>query len=410
MMSIFWLAAALMLLVAATFIFKPWIRFERVQTRQGLTSNWYQTRLTELQKELDSGQFSKQEYKEALAELKLTAKSELLWHKSHEAGSGEHGNNRVYILAALGIFLLVTSIFYWQAGHYQKLGDWEQTLIKMPSLTQKVIQNSDQAVTQQELQDFALGLRSKLVEKEEAIGWMLLGRTLMALGDMEGAVSAFEKSYEMKPNNASNAVSLAQALQQMGDEFELGRSVRILTDVLNYQPDNEMALLLFSEGNLLLERYDVAKQGFLAAKAVLASDDMRLPAIEQRLDFIARQLGEVAENSNRLAILVEVAPELESRLREFRYLFVFAKIDAIPMPIAVKKLMVSEFPVQLILSDADMMLPDLTLSSQSSVNLYARLSVDDQAPFASGDWQGSVEQIETNSQDVIRMLINEEFK
>lgn len=80
------------------------------------------------------------------------------------------------------------------------------------------------------------------------------------------------------------------------------------------------------------------------------------------------------------------------------------------MPIAVKKLSVSEFPLVVTLSDADAMVPELTLSSQQHVQVYARLSVDAQAPWSLGDWQGQQSNIDVNNTDVIKITIAEENK
>ena len=408
MMTSFWILAAIMLFVAVSFVLRPWIRFENSQSQKGLTSDWYHARLKELKKERDSGLFSQQEFNDAVTELKLTATSELSELNEAKQKSTGLSNSNLWVLAASGLLILISSLFYLTTGQYQKLDNWQQTMMDMPSLSKKIIQDAEAKVTFEELQDFALGLRTKLVEKEEAIGWMLLGRTLMAMNDIDGAISAFEKSYDMQPKNASNAIGLAQALQQKGDEFDLNRSVRLLQEVMTYQPANEIAVLLFSEANLMLENYEVALKGFEYGLSMLTEEDPRRGAVQQRLGFIQEQTGTLSQSS--LNIKVNLTAEIEFQLSQFKYLFVFAKNSQMPMPIAVKKIPVAGFPAQVSLTDADMMLPDLTLSSQKTVDLYARLSVDEDAPFVKGDWQGKVMQVNTSTKEVINMIINEEFK
>ena len=410
-MMLFWLSALVMVLVALLFIMQPMIRYRQAPSTHKLAADWYQSRLVELQKEFDAGQFSQEEFNQAVTELKLTAKAELQKHLGEqETGTERASVSSRTLLAILLLFVTFTAVFYWQNGHYQKLQDWQNTLQNMRALSQKVIQNSDEPVTMAELQEFALGLRTKLMEKEEAIGWMLLGRTLLAMNDVEGAIDAFEKSYKMEPSNASNTVSLAQALQQTGEEFELNRSLRLLREALQYQPNNTLAILLFAEGSMLLERYEVAKQGFELGLTLLEDNDPRLSAIEQRLAFIEEKLGVVQISGAELKLIIDISPKLKGQLSKFSHLFVFAKSDAMPMPLAVKKLTISEFPVSVSLSDSDVMVPDLSLSSQAKVNLFARLSLDADAPYMKGDWQGQVASVDTNNKEVIQLVIDEENK
>jgi len=414
MMTSFWIFTVIMLFVAIGFVIVPLIKFEKTQSQKGLTSDWYRTRMNELERERESGLFSDKEFEDAVKELKVTATAELSDIKKSDIKDNKSSqlsltNNNPLVLAASVVLIIITSGFYLTSGQHKKLTDWQSTMMEMPVLSKKIIQDSEAKVTYEELQDFALGLRTKLVEKEEAIGWMLLGRTLMAMNDIDGAITAFEKSYDMQPKNASNAVGFAQALQQKGDEFDLNRSVRLLQEVMMYQPNNEIAVLLFSESNLLLENYEVAKKGFEFGLSMLAQEDPRRSAVQQRLMFIQEQTGAIS-SQQQLNIQVAVTEELRSQLSQFKYLFVFAKNGQMPMPIAVKKIPVSDFPTRVSLSDSDMMLPDLSLSSQKVVDLYARLSMDEEAPFESGDWQGKAVQIETSTKEVINLIINEEHK
>ena len=68
-------------------------------------------------------------------------------------------------------------------------------------------------------------------------------------------------------------------------------------------------------------------------------------------------------------------------------LFVFARAaSAPPMPLAAKRLKVSDLPVEVSLSDADAMMPQLKLSNFAEIQLVARISRAG-SPMA-GEWIG----------------------
>jgi cytochrome c-type biogenesis protein CcmI len=420
MITSFWLPALLMLLIACVFVFFPFISYKIKVSKAEQASSWFHAREKELAKEYAAEKYTEQEYQEALTELKLTAKDELTTVQTDNSNSVVDSRvYKPYLYAATACLLIIVSVFYINKGLYQQVDDWQQTLAKMPELSKRVIQNLDSQVSEQELREFALGLRTKLATKEDHIGWMLLGRVLLSLQDVDGAISAFEKSYNMQNNNVSNTVSLAQALQIKGEEFDIKRSLSLLQEALTLKPDNELAIILFGEGNLMLERYDVAKKGFDFALQILDKNDPRIGAIQDRLDFINKNLSmlskssptNLSEKTPSIQISVNIPAELKNKMVRVHYLFVFAKTDKMPMPIAVKKLPISTMPTIVTLSDSDMMIPGQKLSDYKTVSVFARLSVDDNAPFELGDWQGKKINIDTsNSEAINTVIINEEYK
>lgn len=422
MITTFWLPALLMLLIACVFVFVPFISYKTKVSKAEQASSWFRAREQELAKEYAAEKYTEQEYQDAITELKLTAKDELTTVQTDNSNIAVDSRvYKPYLFAATACLLIIVSVFYINKGLYQQVDDWQQTLAKMPELSKRVIQNLDSQVSEQELREFALGLRTKLTTKEDHIGWMLLGRVLLSLQDVDGAISSFEKSYDMQNYNVSNTVSLAQALQIKGDEFDIKRSLSLLQEALTLTPDNELAIILFGEGNLMLERYDVAKDGFDFALQILDKNDPRIGAIQARLKFINKNLAtqSKADSSSTnsavatpsIQISVNIPAELKNKMVSFHYLFVFAKSDKMPMPIAVKKLPISTMPTIVTLSDSDMMIPGQKLSDHKTVSVFARLSVDDNAPFELGDWQGNKNNIDTSNSDVINtVIINEEYK
>ena len=160
---------------------------------------------------------------------------------------------------------------------------------------------------------------------------------------------------------------------------------------------------------MMLENFDLAKRSFEFAKQVLAEQDPRQTAIDSRIEFLTQQLGLSSEPATQgLTIQIQVTDAVRANLNQFKYLFVFAKTNQMPMPIAVKKLPVSEFPVTLTLTDNDIMLPEQRLSDFELVNITARLSTDEQANLESGDRQTVINNVSTTERQVLEIVISEE--
>lgn len=406
MMNEFWFATSSMVVVACIFLFVPFIRYRHLSSKSGLTSDWFLQRKAELEEELAAGLFDKNKFDEALTELKLTAKAELQEAQKNSVSLMSSGNKNFLITASI-LMALVVGGFYWQVGQYKKLQDWQATIAKVPELGQKVLQDSNQTVTAAELKEFALGLRTRLKEKPDAIGWMLLGRTLMAVNDVDGSVAAFEKAHRMEPDNNSHKVNYAQALQMKGESWDIEGSLSLLSQVLKQQPNNEMALIYFAEGNLALERYQPALEVFKLVQSNLAESDPRTSALNQRISLVEQKLG---LTKPLISVTINIEQNENIDLSKFKKLFVFAKIDAMPMPIAVKKLPLSAIGTTIGLSDRDTMLPQFKLSEQNTVSIHARLSIDEQAPAMQGDWQGSVNNVDLASTELVSVVVSEEVK
>lgn len=405
-----WLGITALTLIGIAFVVVPMIRYQTDETKLAASSDWYKNRQQELEQEFKAGLFSEQEYQKALTELKLTAKDELITAKSEQGSAKTKFADRKLVFIAAVSLAIVSIVFYLIKGHYRQVDSWHQTMAKLPELSTRIVEQNDQQVTMQELVEFALGLRTKLAEKQDPVGWMLLGRVLMSMNDISGGISAFEKSYELNPRNPSNSLSYAQALQVTGEEWELKRSLSLLQEVMALQPQEPTAVILYGEGNMMLENYDMAKRSFDVAVQMISPEDPRMPAIQSRITFLEQQLNPNLATNDELSlqIQVNVAEPVQAQLSKFKYLFVFAKTGAMPMPIAVKKLAISEFPVTVTLSDADFMLPEQSLADYQEVNLFARLSVDEQAMLSSGEWQGQVNAVSTAEKQLITIVIDKE--
>ena len=474
--STFWALTVLMIAIACVFVVVPFFKFSQANTYKGLKSNWYRTRLQELNAELEKGQFSQQQYNDALKELKLTATDELREEQNQELNlqqsqeknqkqsqqpsqqnATKATNIQRYTFAALVLLVITTFTGYWFYGQQEKLVHWEDALERFPALSKKVVEDRTSTPTSEELRDLSLGLRTKLQTDPKAIGWMLLGRNLHILGDVKGAIDAFEKSYNLDPKSIGNMISYAGALQQNGQPGDYSRSIRILKNALTLQPQNLTALILTAEGYMLDEQFERAYTGFELVSRVIDPQDPRALPIQDRLQFLSKEL-EVAdsqqvsnasqssnqntsqnlsqENSSSAQSAELSGPELEIvlnvkvgdnvELSQFKTLFLFAKKPGMAMPLAVKKLDVEKLNFNRIrtsetdasdsnasevrafvvsLTDKNVMVPGMSLLGQPQVDIFARLSKDTSAPKELGDLEASVTKLSLPATKPVELLI-----
>lgn len=107
----------------------------------------------------------------------------------------------------------------------------------------------------------------------------------------------------------------------------------------------------------------------------------------------------------QLKVRVDLAAALKDKVQPGDSVFIFARATSgPPMPLAVKRLTVADLPVEVSLSDADAMMPQLKLSNFPQVQLVARISRSGNA--TSGEWIGSSSPLSTGTSDIQRLTID----
>jgi cytochrome c-type biogenesis protein CcmH len=91
-----------------------------------------------------------------------------------------------------------------------------------------------------------------------------------------------------------------------------------------------------------------------------------------------------------------ISAELKARAEPGAAVFVYAKaMQGPPMPLAVRKLQLSELPVSLTLSDADAMMPSMKLSAFDQVIVGARVSSSGKPVAQAGDFYTELEAVDS---------------
>lgn len=268
-------------------------------------------------------------------------------------------------------------------------------------------QSMDEAVEQLE--------RRLAREPGEVQGWLLLARSRTSQGRFELARDAYAKAHALAPEDADVAVDYAEAELRGAKDGRMPASARQrLQSVLAVQPGHQKALFLLGLDRL---------QAGAAAEAVALWERL-LPLVEPETAEVLRPQIEAARAEAGLpavepgvtaapargptvSIRVELAPELATKLPTTAVLYVFARTsDGAGLPVAVKRISTPSLPVEVVLSDADGLMPTQKLSAQRNVVLLARLSLSGDAAGASGDLEAQPVQAEVGSDDVSVLSID----
>ena len=139
-----------------------------------------------------------------------------------------------------------------------------------------------------------------------------------------------------------------------------------------------------------------------------ASEIRNLIASLEAQDPRLASAGETASGA-QISPAVDISPELRARSRPDQAVFIYAKaMQGPPMPLAVKRLSVADLPVSLTLSDADAMMPTMTLSTFPRVVVGARVSSSGTANAQPGDFFTEQEGIDSaNPPAQLRLTIDQ---
>ena len=257
-------------------------------------------------------------------------------------------------------------------------------------------------------------------QPDDLRGWLMLGRSYLALDRLDDAVLAYEHAHRLDGQNVDAAMGLGEAESlKAGGQITPAASL-LFEQALALAPDNPKALLY--GGFAAATRGDRA----LARTRWEALKNMHPPAqIVQLLDARIAELGALPAGSGAggsaggaavdataagtspspagtstspgglggavVTVKINLAPALKSRLVSEAPLFVFAREPGTAgPPLAAKRLTSTAIGSQVHLSAADSMLPGRVLKSGQRVSITARVSFSGQPIPSAGDLYGEL--------------------
>ena len=294
----------------------------------------------------------------------------------------------------------------------------------------------------------SLELRTMLGELTAAVtdeprdieAWMQIGIIQKNLQQFSAAEGAWRRVLYLQPDEPFALVELAETLLFSSGQTALPlESRQLINHALAIQPDNQKALWLAGIDAFQQRDYATAivrwrtLEPLLPQGSVLEQVQQQIRRAEQAemqmqsgLDDIhsALNLSEApavaaapatsataAAAGPSISVTIDLDDELKAGLSGNEVLFVFARaLGGPPAPLAVQRLRVDQWPVELNLSDADAMAPGLTLSSFEQVEIVARISATGNAIAQPGDLEGISTPVTTADSKTIDLLIRHQIE
>ena len=235
-------------------------------------------------------------------------------------------------------------------------------------------------------------------QPNDAVGWFMLGRAHLSLGDYTQAEGALRRSLELDASNVDVRIRLADAIALTQGRRLDGEPTEILKGVLEDQPNHPQALWLYGTAlsqndepaeaivvwQRLLPQLRADPQAVAEIEKLIADANSQLPAAERVV--ITEQETDTNAAGAGLSVRVDVQEGLADDLSPDTPIFIYAKAaNGPPMPLAVVRLSLSELPVTVELTDQQAMIESMTLSSFDEVVVGARISKTGNPIAQSGD-------------------------
>lgn len=394
----FWLAAGLLLLVALAFLLIPVLRGRKAQAeedRTALNVALYQERLAELQAQHEAGTLTEAQLEAGRAE----AARELLADTEGAAADRSARLGRALpLLAALLVPTLGLGLYaHWGSSDKVQLAremrEQPRTIEEMTARLEKAVQ----------------------AQPDSAEGWYFLGRTYMAQERPVDAAKAYERAVQIAGRQPELLGQWAQALY-FASQKRFTPEVQALTeDALKADPNEVTSLGLLGIAGFEEGRFKDAIGYWERLIAVLPQDDPSRAALQGGIDRARERLAENGEtlperetltkSMPQLKVRVDLAAALKDKVQPGDTVFIFARAaEGPPMPLAVKRLTVKDLPAEVVLSDADAMMPQLKISNFPQVQLVARVSREGNAK--SGEWIGRGPALSSATEDPQQLTID----
>lgn len=252
-------------------------------------------------------------------------------------------------------------------------------------------------------------------QPNDLTGWLMLGRSYLALQRMDDAVVAYDHAHRLDAKSAEADLGLGEAMSLRAGGNITPPAADLFEAAMTLTPDNPKALLYGGFAAAVRGDTELARSRWQALKGMNPP-----PQIAEMLDARIAELGPPGAGTGaanaataapagtnasaagtsaqpgglgpaEVTVNISIAPALKTRLKSEAPLFLFAREPGSRgPPLAAKRLTEAAIGTQVQLSAADSMLPGHTLVSGQRVSITARVSFSGQPVPAVGDLYGEL--------------------
>ncbi|KYN88131.1 cytochrome C heme lyase [Vibrio cidicii] len=404
-MTLFWLSTVALSVLACVMIALPLIKRKENNDdilRDELNKAFYKDRLSELQEETSEGLVVDQQ--ELIADLKQSLLDDI---PSQMDKMQSRISSTAVIIPSVLLTIVLSYGLYLKFGAYQEVEAWYQVSANLPELSKKLMSSTAEPLSDEEMQDLTLALRTRLhYQPQDSTGWLLLGRIALANRDISTAIDAMRKAYDIQPKDADVKLGYAQALMLSQDEMDQANARSILGELVqqDYVDLRVFSLLAFDA----FERQDFAAavKYWSIMQQMIGPEDSRYEMLTRSIESAKQRLGEGAASANGVAVTIELAANVQADPNAVLIVSMH-RADGSPMPVAAARYPLGSFPRTVMLDDSNSMMQGQNLSSLSEVMVRARLDSDGNVTTRDHDWYGESEVVAINQP--VTVTINKQY-
>ncbi|MDF2153765.1 c-type cytochrome biogenesis protein CcmI [Vibrio sp. CAU 1672] len=385
-MALFWISTVALTLIACALVALPLLKHKANNDdvlRDELNKAFYRDRLSELQEEAEEGLVESQD--DLISDLKQSLLDDIPAEKARQ-------ETKVSPMAVLIPSVILTVVMsyglYSKFGASEDIAKWQKVSANLPQLSKKLMSASAEPLSDDEMADLTLALRTRLhYQPEDSTGWLLLGRIALANRDVNTAIDAMEKAYKLEPKDPDVQLGYAQALMLSGEEMDQATARSLLGKLVqqDYVDLRVFSLLAFDA----FERQDfpAAIRYWSIMQQMIGPQDSRYEMLARSIENARKQLGDVVAPGKSVAVTIQLAPEVEPEPGSVLIVSVH-RADGSPMPVAAARYPLGTFPRTVVLDDGNAMMQGQKLSDLEQLIVRVRIDSDGNVATREQDWYG----------------------
>jgi len=297
---VFWLVAAVMILIALAFVLPPLLQREEKSNADEVKEanlSVYRDQLRELESDLNNGVVSQEQYKQDREEIERR----LLQDLTDPASAAKQGKPALaarQLAYVLGAAIPVVAVLF-----YLPLKETnERDRVKTQPAPQQAdaapaapFANQANGMTPQAIEANVAKLAKRMEENpNDAQGWIMLARSYTQMQRFKEAAEAYEHATTLVSNDADLWIDYAQAVSLINGKELRGKPTEFINKALAIDPQNAKALILAGDAALAIKNYD---QAIAYWEKLLKS----LPPGSANSTEVAQRLNERIAEAKRLA-------------------------------------------------------------------------------------------------------------
>ncbi|MGF1910341.1 c-type cytochrome biogenesis protein CcmI [Vibrio kasasachensis] len=386
-MTLFWISSIVLIALSCVLVALPFIQKKDnidEALRDELNKALYKDRISELEEETEEGLVADQQ--ELIDDLKQSLLDDIPTEK--QASENTQLNPWVVIIPSMLLTIGLSYGLYAKFGAAEDVQQWQQVTSNLPALSKKLMSPEGASLSDDEMQDLTLALRTRLhYEPSDATGWLLLGRIALANRDVETAIGAMNKAYRLKSDDPDIMLGYAQSLMMSQDEVDQDTARATLGKLVqrNYMDVRVFSLLAFDA----YERKDFAAavRYWSIMQQMIGPQDERYEMLSRSIENAQKQMGSNAEGNKSVSVAINLAPQVSANPNAALIVSVH-RADGSPMPVAAARYPLGSFPRTIVLDDGNSMIQGQKLSQLEQFLVRVRIDNDGNVATKEGDWYG----------------------